>query len=230
MPTRCRYPLDNLPIGLSITLPSAHSSITASIRRRFSSCGMPRASAKNSNRLNGRHVGIERAVFRQVAQPGGAGQPIVLHVVPGDPGHAGRGGEVAGQQFHRRALSRPRWDPERPPLRPPGPGRRRPARRRTARKTSTARRPRSSERISLDQSCGGLTALWLDGRMYVDGTRRHPPGGSRRSCGAGGLRGRPRATAVAPHASTAAAQGLEVQIYGRLGPRFAQGGLGHSLI
>ena len=33
-----------------------------------------------------RHVGIQRAVFRQVAQPGRAGQPIGRHVVAGDPG------------------------------------------------------------------------------------------------------------------------------------------------
>ena len=52
----------------------------------------------------GRHVGIERPILRQVAEPLGTGEPVGRHVVAGNPGRAGRGGEVARQDLHRGAL------------------------------------------------------------------------------------------------------------------------------
>ena len=63
--------------------------------------------AEESQQAARRHVGVERAVFRQVAQPLGALQAVGRHVVPGDPGRALRRGQVAGQQLHGGALAGP---------------------------------------------------------------------------------------------------------------------------
>ena len=79
--------------------------MTASIRSRFRPPLRPRASAKKFSRASRRHVGIERAVFRQIAQPGGAGQAVGRHVMAGDKGLSGGRRQVAGEELHRRALA-----------------------------------------------------------------------------------------------------------------------------
>ena len=53
-----------------------------------------------------RHVGIKRAVFRQIAQVLGRADPIGLHVDPGDVRRAVRGRHKPGQEPHRRRLAR----------------------------------------------------------------------------------------------------------------------------
>ena len=46
---------------------------------------------KEAQQRAGRHVEIERAVFGQIAQPGGAGQAVGGHIVPGDAGRPAEG-------------------------------------------------------------------------------------------------------------------------------------------
>jgi hypothetical protein len=52
----------------------------------------------------GGHVGVERAVFGEIPQPGGPGEPVGRHVEAGDAGRAGGGGEIPREHLHRRAL------------------------------------------------------------------------------------------------------------------------------
>ena len=60
---------------------------------------------KELEQAAGRHVGIQRAVFRQVAEFRRAGQAVGGHVVSGDPCHTGGGGKIARQKLHRGALA-----------------------------------------------------------------------------------------------------------------------------
>ena len=92
-------------MGLPTTLPSEQSSMILAIRSLLLRAGKPAGVGKEIQEAAGRHVGIQRPVLGQIAQPGGTGQPVGRHVVAGDPSHALRGGQVAGQQFHRRALA-----------------------------------------------------------------------------------------------------------------------------
>ena len=64
----------------------------------------PRASAKNLQGLERRHVAVERSVLRQVADAAGSGQPFGVDIVPRDARGPLAGGQVAGQDLHGRAL------------------------------------------------------------------------------------------------------------------------------
>ena len=50
------------------------------------------------------HVRVERAVFRQVAEPAGGFETLLVDVQAGDLGGARAGREIAGQHLHRGGL------------------------------------------------------------------------------------------------------------------------------
>jgi hypothetical protein len=52
-----------------------------------------------------RHVGVERAVFGQIAEALGGGDPVGGHVQPGDARGAGAGREIAGKDLHGGGLT-----------------------------------------------------------------------------------------------------------------------------
>jgi len=60
---------------------------------------------KKLEQAAGRHVGIQRAVLRQITEPLGSGDPVTGHVMASDERPTLGRGEVAGQDLHRGALA-----------------------------------------------------------------------------------------------------------------------------
>ena len=96
-----------MPIGLCATDSSAHWR-DHGVDPLVKLAGRhPSGRAEEAEQAARGHVGVERAVFGQVAQVLGRADPVGLDVDAGDPGRAVRRRDEAGQEPHRRRLARP---------------------------------------------------------------------------------------------------------------------------